>query len=217
MRITSIKYLFLLMMSAFLLASCSETEDESGAEFDNWQAKNEQAFLDTLAYARQHEGSGEWKVIRNWSLQNQTPNEDGNGNPLTPVYDDTDNLVVRVIEAGTGSGLPMFTDSVRVSYCGRILPSSSYPEGYVFDTTFNTPYDKKTALTANMLISQRTDGFATAMLNMHIGDHWMLYVPHQLGYGAQDQTSSGIPAYSMLRFEVVLDAYYRPTVGWITK
>lgn len=217
MRITSIKYLFLLMMSAFLLASCSETEDESDNEFANWQERNEQAFADTLAYARQHEGSGEWKVIRKWSLQNQTPNVDVNGNPLSPVYDDTDNLVVRVIEKGSGSDLPMFTDSVRVSYRGQILPSSSYPAGYVFDATFSGTYDKKTALTVNMLISGLTDGFATAMLNMHIGDHWMLYVPHQLGYGSQDQTSSGIPAYSMLRFEVVLDAYYRPTVGWITK
>ena len=46
------------------------------------------------------------------------------------------------------------------------------------------------------------------MLNMHIGDHWLVYIPYQLAYNT---TPNGkIPAYSMLRFEIVLDSYYRP-------
>lgn len=215
MKVTSMKCFFLLLMSALALASCSETEDETNTEFADWQAKNEQAFADTLAYARQQASSGEWKVILKWSLQNQTPNVDINGNPVTATYNDTDYIVAHVLEEGAGSTSPMYTDSVRVSYQGRILPSPSYPEGYVFDATYNDVYDKKTALTTNMAIADLTDGFATAVLSMHVGDHWMVYVPHQLGYGSQDKTSSGIPAYSMLRFEIVLDAYYRPNVGWI--
>ena len=45
---------------------------------------------------------------------------------------------------------------------------------------------------------------------MHIGDHWLVYIPYQLAYGSTQSSSSVIPAYSMLRFEIVLDSYYRP-------
>jgi len=48
------------------------------------------------------------------------------------------------------------------------------------------------------------------LMRMHPGDHWMVYIPYQLGYGSSTSSSSTIPAYSMLRFEIVLDSYYRP-------
>ena len=58
-------------MAVFALSSCSE-DDNTVDEYANWQERNEQAFEDTLAYARQQiaNGSTEWKVIRKWSLQN---------------------------------------------------------------------------------------------------------------------------------------------------
>lgn len=52
MRLRTINaYILTLMMAVFVLSSCSEDNNET-IEFDNWQAKNEQAFADTLAYAR---------------------------------------------------------------------------------------------------------------------------------------------------------------------
>ena len=199
------------MMAVFALSSCSE-DDNTVDEYANWQARNEKAFADTLAYARQQiaNGSDEWKVILKWSLQNQTPNKDTNGNAVPLTYKDADYIVVHVLDKGKGSGSPMYTDSVKVSYRGRILGTDTYPAGYVFDKTFDGTYDKATAQLSKMAVNGGyIDGFTTALLNMHIGDRWMVYMPYQLAYGTTQSSTSSIPAYSMLRFEIVLDSYYR--------
>ena len=122
MKLRISKYLFLLMMAVFALSSCSE-DDNTVDEYANWQARNEKAFADTLDYARQQiaNGSDEWKVILKWSLQNQTPNKDTNGNAVPLIYKDADYIVVHVLDKGKGSGCPMYTDSVKVSYLGRLL------------------------------------------------------------------------------------------------
>lgn len=210
MKLRISKYLFLLMMTVFALSSCSE-DDNTVDEYANWQARNEKAFADTLAYARQQiaNGSDEWKVILKWSLQNQTPNKDANGNTVSLTYKDVDYIVVHVLDKGKGSGCPMYTDSVKVSYRGRMLGTDTYPAGYVFDKTFDGTYDKTTAQVATYAVNGLVDGFTTALLNMHIGDRWMVYMPYQLAYGTTQSSSSTIPAYSMLRFEIVLDSYYR--------
>lgn len=210
MKLRISKYLFLLMMTVFALSSCSE-DDNTVDEYANWQARNEKAFADTLAYARQQiaNGSDEWKVILKWSLQNQTPNKDTNGNAVPLTYKDADYIVVHVLDKGKGSGCPMYTDSVKVSYRGRMLGTDTYPAGYVFDKTFDGTYDKTTAQVATYAVNDLVDGFTTALLNMHIGDRWMVYMPYQLAYGTTQSSSSTIPAYSMLRFEIVLDSYYR--------
>ena len=128
--------------------------------------------------------------------------------PLT--YKDADYIVVHVLDKGKGSGCPMYTDSVKVSYLGRLLGTDTYPAGYEFDKTFEGTYDKATAQVTTNLASGWIDGFTTAVLKMHIGDHWLVYIPYQLAYGSTQSSSSVIPAYSMLRFEIVLDSYYRP-------
>ena len=47
-----------------------------------------------------------------------------------------------------------------------------------------------------------TEGFQIALLNMHIGDRWVVYIPYELGYGKR--TSGPIPAFSTLVFEIEL-------------
>ena len=207
MKLRISKYLFLLVMAVFALSSCSENDDSYDA-YANWQERNEQAFLDTLAYAKKMGESQGWYVYRNWSLENQTPNKDVNGVDVPLSYKDCDHIIVHVLKEGKGSGCPMYTDSVKVSFLGRLLGTDTYPAGYVFDKTFEGTYDKATAQVTTNLASGWIDGFTTAVLKMHIGDHWQVYIPYQLAYGT---TQNGtIPAYSMLRFEIVLDSYYRP-------
>ena len=213
MNLKKLKYMFLLMMAVFALASCSE-DDNSYDAYANWQQRNEQAFTDTLAYAKKMgEGNG-WYVFRNWSLTNQTPNKDVNGVEASLTYNDYDHIIVHVLEKGEGSGCPMYTDSVKVSYRGSLLETTdkdgNVNAGYVFDKNFEGTYNKSTAQLSSFAVSNLVDGFTTALLNMHIGDHWMVYIPYQLGYGSTDYSSGNIPAYSMLRFEIVLDSYYRP-------
>ena len=215
MNLTKLKYMFLLMMSVVMLASCSE-DDDTEDEYANWQQRNEKAFADTLAYAKQQGESKGWYVIRNWSLQNQTPYKDSQGNEANLSYSGDDYIVMHVLHAGTGTETPMYTDSIQMSYRGRLIPTASYEDGYVYDQTFSGDYDSRTALPTSAAVNTGwVDGFTTALLNMHVGDHVQVFIPQNLGYGSQSNT--GIPAYSMLRFELVLNAYKRGNGAWITE
>lgn len=179
------------------MASCSET-DNSSDEFADWQNKNETFFnsLYQSAVSAAASDDSEWKVYRKWSLTDMTSAETD------------DHIVVRVLEKGTGSGCPLYTDSVRVHYRGRLIPSNSYPEGYVFDESFTGDLDTSTAQPSLFGVGGVVSGFSTALQKMHIGDRWLVYIPYNLGYGTSD--SGSIPAYSTLVFDVTLVAYYRP-------
>ena len=208
-----ILYLLALLAPVGLLSSCSESDNEE-EEFPNWKKTNEQYFNNLYAMAKSSADMGDksWKVIRQWSLEEST------------AKDPYDYIVVNVLENGTGSGCPLYTDSVKVHYEGRLLPSTSYPDGYVFDKSFTGEFNPATALPAKFAVSGMIDGFTTALQYMHIGDRWKVYIPYQLGYG---KTASGsIPAYSTLVFDVTLVSYYRagvevpdsqarPATGWI--
>ena len=213
MILKNLKYLFLLLMSAFVLASCSETDEEGDSEYADWQAKNETAFAEVLAKAKQEGEANNWYIYRKWSMDNQTANKDNNDNPITPTYKELeDNIVVQVLGQGEGSAVkPLYTDSVMVSYKGMLM------NDYVFDSTFTGDYDVQKAQTANFLTSGLVDGFTTALMKMgHIGDHWMVTMPYNLGYGSQQSSDSNIPAYSMLKFEIVLKGCYK-NGKWIKK
>ena len=217
MNLKNLKYLFFLLMTVFVLSSCSETdEDESKLEYADWQARNDKAFADTLAYAKQQGEANGWYVFRNWSLDNQTPNKDTNGNEASLTYNDDDYIVVHVLHEGEGAESPLYTDSIQVSYRGRLLPSTSYADGYVFDQTFEGTYSSKTAKPTKTTVNYGwIDGYTTALLKMHVGDRWMVFIPQNLGYGTTD--NNGIPAYSLLRFELVLNGYKRGSGAWITQ
>lgn len=217
MNLKNLKYMFFLLMTALVLSSCSETDDDSQAEFANWQARNDQAFADTLAFARQqiNAGSTEWKVIRNWSLNNQTGNKDQAGNQYTPSYKDDEYIVVHVLGKGSSEVSPLYTDSIQMSYRGRLIPTTSYKDGYVYDQTFSGTYDATKALPTKGVANSWIDGFTTALQNMHVGDHWQVFIPQNLGYGSEVKT--GIPAYSMLRFELILNGVKHGNGAWVMK
>ena len=82
-----------------------------------------------------------------------------------------------------------YTDTCRVAYRGCLIPSKSYKEGYVFDQTFLNGFDWTTAGAVDFIPQGLTVGFATALMNMHKGDRWRVYVPYQLGYGTSGLTS----------------------------
>lgn len=66
----------------------------------------------------------------------------------------------------------------------------------------------QTAVPALMGTSSSIAGFATALQYMHVGDNWLVYIPTELGFGSQEQTT--IPAYSALTFHIVLVDYFKP-------
>jgi len=190
-------YLFAFL---FLFTSCKETEEDE--EFANWQEQNDNYFQQIYANAMSRIAAGDnsWKIIRNWSLGSD--NEDFHA-------DVTDNIVVHVItESASTSPSPLYTDSVRIHYRGKLIPSPSYPSGYVFDKSYDGELNPETAVPAMMGVSGSVDGFCTALQNMKVGNRWEVYVPYHLGY--DDDTQTDIPAYSTLIFDIQLLSYYHP-------
>lgn len=189
-----------------VLASCSE-DDGTVEEFADWQNKNETYWSTLYNSTLQKKASGSTSVdtIRQWSLQNQVV-ASGLENPYSPE----DYIIVEKKVTGTGTELAQFTDSVAVHYQGRLIPSTTYTSGYIFDSStgwsddYNLSIMKPTTLKINSVV----DGFATALLNMHVGDRWTVYIPYQLGYGTTQSSSSSIPAYSTLIFDITLAKIY---------
>ena len=62
------------------------------------------------------------------------------------------------------------------------------------DPSVNVPSSHK--------VSSLIEGVSTAVMQMHIGDFWKLYVPYQLAYGSNEKNN--IPSYSALIFEINL-------------
>ena len=176
-------YLFTLLP---LFTSCSEEASEE-EEYANWKERNVQ-FLASLVNdsLKQHN----WQRIKLFSLD---PTTEGAA---------SDYIYVKKISYGNGTETPIYTDSVRVVYQGRIIPSKSYPKGFVFDGTVFGEYSVKTAYTTRQLVSNTILGYATALQNMHKGDYWRVYIPSELGYGTSGYST--IPGYSVLVFDLTL-------------
>jgi FKBP-type peptidyl-prolyl cis-trans isomerase FklB len=191
MKKSKLMLLALTLVSALGLVSCKE-EDNTVVEYANWQSVND-SFVQSLATdSMKKEG---WTRYKSWSLST-----DSEGSIADYIY-------VKKLESGVGTVSPVYTDTVSVVYQGRLLPSVSYPSGYVFDQSYSGVYDPDTSSPAEFSASALVDGFSTALQNMHAGDRWMVYIPYQLGYGATEKTS--IPAYSTLIFEITLVDFWR--------
>ena len=177
-------------LSLITFSSCSESTSDDD-EYANWQVRNEQYLASVVNDSLKKPG---WQRIKSFSL-----NPDTEGAVSEYIY-------VKVIESGDAEGdLPAFTDSVRVAYQGRLIPSKTYAEGKVFDGTVYGTYNNKTNANAKFLISNSTmiSGFSTALQHMRRGDHWRVYIPTELAYGATGSGTS-IPPYSLLIFEMTL-------------
>ncbi len=182
-------WLVLLLLSfTTVLYSCSE-ESEDEEEYADWQIRNDE-------YQTKWFNNSSLKKIRVFS---QDPATEGAK---------SDYIYVEVLEEvdSSASECPLYTDTCRIAYRGRLIPSKSYPEGYVFDQSYTKDFSWTTANAIQG--ASWKDGFATALLNMHIGDRWRVYIPYQLMYGTSSGTS--YPAYSNMIFDVALFDFWHP-------
>ncbi|MFA6726766.1 MAG: FKBP-type peptidyl-prolyl cis-trans isomerase [Prevotella sp.] len=201
----TIKYSFsVLFVGLLIFASCSQ-DNGTVDEYANWRSRNDKAFSDTLAYARNRIFMGDptWKVFGNWSLYQQM--QYGN-TAFTPSRDDS--IAVHVVQNGTGTTSLYYSDGVRVHYAAYLI------NGHCFDCSWSgTKLDLNTAVPVTFNVNNVIDGLTTALMRMHIGDRWIVYIPYNLGYGTSSNGKSGstsyIPACSMLKFDVTLQSYYR--------
>ena len=196
-RATKLLFVLMAATAALTLVSCSESSDEED-EYADWQKKNNAYFTNIAQTARAAIAHGDktWKGFLTYTKVDSAKAET------------TDSIFVKVIEEGKGSGCPVSTDTAKVHYCGRLIPSKSYAEGRVFDKTYaGDVFDAKVSNPEKFAVNSVVTGFATALMHMHIGDHWLVYIPANLGYGSGSQTT--IPAYSTLVYEMQLDSYFR--------
>ena len=206
-----------MMLSTGLFTSCTENDD-TVEEYANWQSKNE-TYWDNLYTTTQQKiksGDTSWKIIRNYTFQNQ---KQTTGSALT--YRPENYIIAHVEQAGTGTTSPLYSDSVSMHYMGRLIPSTTYTSGLIFDKSWSS--DKFNAATSRPVHSyigltydaegkptSLVDGFTTALMSMHRGDHWTVYIPYQLGYG--EKNSGVVPAYSTLIFDLRLNDFSHPGV-----
>ena len=99
-------------------------------------------------------------------------------------------LQYRIVKAGKGK-VPTSTSRVKVHYKGTLIDG----------TQFDSSYDRKepAIFGANQVIK----GWTEALTMMPVGSKWELFIPQELGYGAQG-AGADIKPFSTLIFEVEL-------------
>jgi len=205
-------FLLLLPITLVLLSACSEKEDPN-PEYANWSTRNDAAFTDSLRLARtamvqaRSKWGDAWEEHCDWRvLHNYIKGPDAKA-------DRYDSVVVHILQRGTGSGSPLSTDTVRVAYMGRLMPTSANPAGKVFDYSGPSKlesdvFNPSLGTASKFAVSNLVVGFTTALQQMHVGDRWRIFIPAKSGYGNAAQTS--IPAGSMLIFDLQLQQFWRP-------
>lgn len=191
----NIKLFSLLAAMLLVFASCEEVDEVP--EFNNWQARNTQ-YIDSISDVARS-GEGEWKVFLATGLDE------------SKEWDNQYYVYCNVIQAGNGTESPTYTDTVSVNYKGRLIPSKTYPQGYIFDSSYDGELEPEFDVPVKLKLSGTVPGFSTALQHMVAGttnsngDIWRIYIPYALGYGAN--ATSGIPAYSTLIFDVNLVSF----------
>ena len=192
-----------LLILAFSFSACEESKEVS--EFDNWKSRNDH-FIDSIAGVAKANADGTWTIFKSFAV----------GDDYTIDGDNKYFIYVQKLEDGTGDKCPEYNDSIRVHYSGRLIPSASHPTGYNFEKSYsssvpNPETDVPTLLCPNSTVV----GFATAAMNMVVGDRWKVIIPYTLGYG--NAVSGSVPAYSTLIFDMQLARIYKYGIDKDTK
>ena len=179
----------LLFAISFSIASCDETDGAVDPYF-NWEERN-QLYIDSIAQVAKA-NPDKWKVIHTYKF---VP-------PLNDLHPDVnDYIYCRVIENGTGTMKPLFTDSVATHYRGQLIPLYD-GQKVVFDQSFQGELNQEVAVPVTFSVSGVVEGWQTALQEMVEGDRWEVHIPYQMGYGIYG--SSSIPGYSALVFDMTL-------------
>ena len=194
-------YLLLLCM-LMTFASCSK-DTEAPDEYENWVERNTNYYnhlVDSVnALLAGSPERTDWRVIKAWTKPADTQGATEDYIVVNVLPKDEDLKVDEAVK----DVRPIYTDSVDIHYIGRLMPTTSYPEGAVFDRSYYPPLDRRFVKASRMGVNNLVVGVGTALMNMTLGDHWKVYVPSALGYGSSDY--SGIKGGSVLVFEITLD------------
>ena len=183
----------LLFSVSFAVSSCEETEGVVDPYF-NWEERN-QLYIDSIARVAQA-NPDQWKIIHTYKFNPPV-------NDLNP--DVNDYVYCKVLENGTGTMKPLFTDSVTANYRGKLIPLYDGTE-VIFDQSYQGALNKDVAISVGFGVNAVIEGWTTALQQMVEGDRWEMYIPYNLAYGKFGQQD--IPGYSTLIFDVHLEKIY---------
>lgn len=130
-----------------------------------------------------NKGNNEYK-LRNEEFLRELRNSE------EELYEISQGVLCKIIKSGTGDRCPRANNVITVHYKGMLI------NGKVFDSSYERGYPE--AFRLNELIT----GWQIALTQMHVGDHWIVYIPQEVGYGKKGNGS--IPGYSTLIFEMEL-------------
>ena len=99
-------------------------------------------------------------------------------------------VLYEIIETGSGTTSPNSRSVVTFHYTGELY------NGNVFDDS------RQRGCPEACRVRDLIEGFQTALMNMHKGDRWIVYIPWQKGYGKTK--CDDIPGYSTLVFDLEL-------------
>ena len=182
----------LLFSISLAITSCDETDGAVDPYFE-WDERN-QAYIDSIARVALA-NPDEWKVIHTYKF---IPAD-------TAAMDVNDYVYCRVLEEGTGTMRPYYTDSVTTHYRGKLIPLYD-GSSVTFDQSYMGQLDTQTAVPVGFGVSSVVEGWTSILQNMVEGDRWEVYIPSNLGYGEQGKNS--IPGNSTLIFDMQLVKIY---------
>ncbi len=188
MRKLSLLLLSLATIS-FFTTSCS---DDSGTinRYAEWEARNEK-YLDSIVKIARLNTNNDWVIYKNYKKELEDDSNAGKVSKLSKY----DSVYVKILSAGIGTVNPLFTDTVYTHYRGSLC------NGDIFDQSYTGDLNLQIHKPASFLLSGLVTGWTTAFLHLTTGTRAELYIPHQMGYGAQSP-STKLPAYSVLTFNV---------------
>lgn len=118
-----LKFIFVLPTLLFAFTSCEETESTEDMQYANWQARNSSYFTETMNTAKnaiaaaKAQYGNDWEAHCDWRIYCSMYND------ATQTGSPTDSIAVFIKERGTGSGCPLYTDTVRVNFMTRTIPN----------------------------------------------------------------------------------------------
>lgn len=222
------KTLIFAIVAGAVVVSCDESDDTFDPFYD-WQARNAvwwEGIVNDSVHAAMDESKAQWgdewedhcqwRIIRTlYRVQ-----EDAGGIMDSICIKDLGNeLTGEELQKSVRKGMPTHSDSVHISFRGMLMPTLNYTGNgsekavvqEVFSTSFYGEYSPSTARPVLMSIDGMVEGMRTALQYMKEGDHWMVYIPHKLGYGSTEKGT--IPAYSTLQFDLHLVKWYESGSG----
>ncbi len=176
---------WMLVVMLFILAACSDDDENEIVIDEAWKEINLAAFD-----ARLQDAKTDTSLFT-------INSESGNGQ-----------IICKILKKGEGTETIYYTSKVNCYYKGCFVTNedgevvadrdSVLTQGEVFDSRLRENGDDKVLFEVDD--SGLRDGFATALQHMHEGDIWEVWMPYQLGYGVSGYDD--IKPYTTLVFQI---------------